>query len=164
MIASLLLLLGLAAASSHRRVQNSAVCLTALKEANSIDLSHFTPKETGIDTGAGCSNTSNNTVECCACLDDLLGFIDLDGCADLIIDWDELNVTFRLTLNSTILFESTFGFDTAPELCTDIWGLHICVYFEDMRLRDWTFEGCLHLIIDYSLDINLGCWSISKPE
>lgn len=163
MIATLLFLLALSIASAHKKT-NTAVCLTAVDGARRIDLSHLTPDLTGVDTGAGCSNTSDNTVECCACVDDILGFIDLDGCADLVIDWDELNVTFKLTLNGTVLFESTFGFDTAPELCTDLWGLHFCVYFEDMELKNWTFEGCLHLIIDYGIDINLGCWSISKPE
>lgn len=141
---------------------NDAICLTAKRNAKFVDLSKMTPELTGVDTGAGCSNKSNNEIECCACLDDLLGFIDLDGCADIELDWDTLDVTFRLTFNGTVLFESTFGFDSAPELCTDIWGIHICASFEDISLQNWTFEGCLHITIDYKLDINMGCWSLSK--
>ena len=147
------------------------VCFTAKKNVSSIDLSAVA--KSGLKTyhyenalrsesGAGCANTSNNDIDCCACIEDVLGFIDLDGCAHLYIDWDTLDVTFSLTLNDTVLFESTFGLNTAPELCTTLWGINICVYFEDMKLRNWTFEGCLHLIIDNSLDINLGCWSLSK--
>lgn len=165
LVVLLLLALGLA--------YSEPTCFTAKKNARSIDLSavansglHTYRYENSLktDSGAGCANVTRNDIDCCACIENILGFIDLDGCAHLYIDWDSLNVTFSLTLNGTILFESTFGLNTPPELCTTIWGLDICVYFEDMRLRNWTFEGCLHLIIDNSIDINLGCWSLSRDS
>ena len=91
----------------------------------------------------------------------MVGFIDIDGCATMQIDWDTLDITLQLTLNGTILFETTFGFDYPPELCTDIWGVHICVILEDMKLKNWEFTGCLHVTVD-NVDINFGCWDIKR--
>lgn len=167
MMLALLLLLALSIAYSE------PVCFVASKRARSIDLSaiarsgvrtHIYEDALRTDAGAGCANTTSNDIDCCACIEDILGFIDLDGCGHLYIDWDTLDVTFTLTLNDTVLFESTFGFDAAPELCTTLWGINICASFENMKLEDWTFEGCLHVVIDYKTDINLGCWSLSRDE
>lgn len=146
---ALLLLLATALAGWYG-VQENSVCKYVSSKASSID------------TGAGCSNKSDDTVECCGCVDNILGFIDLDGCAVMLIDWDNLNITFELTLNDTILFESTFGFNTAPALCTTLWGVDICVEFENIELQNWEFTGCLHLIIDNKTDINFGCWDIKR--
>ena len=140
------------AATGYYGVQENSVCKYVSARANEID------------TGAGCSNTSDNDIQCCACLDNVVGFIDLDGCANIYIDWDTLDVTFSLTLNGTILFESTFGIDHAPELCTDIWGVNICVELENLDLQDWEFTGCLHVIVDHKVDINFGCWDLKRDE
>ena len=147
-----LFLLAAALAAPYYGFQENSVCKYVSAYASAID------------SGAGCSNKSDNEIQCCACLDNVLGFIDLDGCADLTIDWDELDITLSLELNDTVLFESTFGFDSAPELCTDLWGIHICVYLDNLDLHDWEFTGCLHVIIDNQVDINFGCWDLKRED
>ena len=114
---------------------------------------------------AGCTDV-NNDIECCFGTDvDLYVFdIKLHGCADLSINWDTLDVDLELTLNDTVLFDTTFGLDRPPELCTDIWGLHVCLGLTDLMLDDWTFSGCLSVIINDSKTIDLGCFSTSKDS
>ena len=115
------------------------------------------------ETVLGCTN-EDNEVSCCIGETDILGWLDLVGCADLIIDWDNLDITLELELNNTVLFETTFGFDTPPELCTDIWGLNICLKLEDMDFDDWNLSGCLDLVIDNSIEVPMGCFDTSKSE
>ena len=147
-----LLLFAAALAAGYYGVQENSVC------------KYVSARATDIETGAGCSNTGDNIIDCCACVDNVIGFIDLDGCATLEIDWDTLDVTLSLELNDTVLFETTFGFDSAPSLCTDLWGIHICVDLENLDLHNWEFTGCLHVIIDNKVDINFGCWDIKKDD
>ena len=109
----------------------------------------------------GCTD-NNNEVSCCIGETEILNWINIVGCADLIIDWDNLNITLQLELNNTVLFETTFGFNTPPEICTDIWGLYICLLLNDIDFDDWNLSGCLDLIIDYSIDVPMGCFDTSK--
>ena len=82
----------------------------------------------------------------------------------MIIDWDNLDITLELELNNTVIFEVTFGFDTPPAICTDIWGVNIFLKLEDMNFDDWNLSGCLDLIIDNSTDVSMGCFETSKVE
>lgn len=118
----------------------------------------------GLSCDNGCENISNNEISCCTCNEDVIGFIDLDGCAIIDLDWDELDIDFTLELNNTILFETTFGFNHPPELCIDIWGMEICALLEDLSLLNNEFTGCLHLLVNENLDINLGCWDLKREE
>ena len=115
------------------------------------------------DTVLGCTD-ENDEISCCIGETEILGWINLVGCADMIIDWDNLNIILQLELNGTILFETTFGFNNPPEICADIWGLHICLKLEDMEFDDWNLSGCLDLIIDDSIDVPMGCFDTSKIE
>lgn len=116
------------------------------------------------DCDTGCNNYNSNEIQCCTCIDNIIGFIDIDGCADIYIDWDDLDIEFVLELNDTVLFDTEFGFDHPPELCIDIWGTNYCVDFEDMNIQNGVFTGCLHLVIDNDLDINFGCWRLENDH
>ena len=118
------------------------------------------------EAGAGCINHTNNEIECCAGFEDEIWIFDVRtvACAYLDINWDELNITLTLELNDVILFESTFGFDTAPELCTDFMGTHICLGLTDMKFDEWNLSGCISLTLDYNKEIDLGCFDTSKLD
>ena len=120
-------------------------------------------QQTDATFDSGCNNKTSNEIQCCVNIDEVIGFINIDGCADLIIDWDNLNITLALELNDVILFESTFGWNTPPELCTDIWGLHICLKLEDMTLKEGDLHGCLYLNID-NLQVEMGCFDIGQED
>ena len=111
---------------------------------------------------AGCSN-EDNTVSCCFD-EDLLGFIDINGCAELTFDFETLDVTIDLVLNSKVLFETTFGLDTQPELCVDnVFGLEkICIGLTDLKLDDFVLSGCLSLIFNDKKDVEIGCFELGK--
>lgn len=117
------------------------------------------------DAGAGCNNHTDNEIECCAGFEEDIWIFDVKtvACANIMIDWDTLNVEVQLVLNDVILFESTFGIDYPPELCTDFMGSHICLGLTDMNLEDWRFTGCVSIIVDYK-EIPLGCWDTSKLD
>ena len=117
----------------------------------------------GLTCDDGCENISNNEITCCTCNEDAIGFVDLDGCAVIDFDWEEMDIDFSLELNNTVLFETTFGLDHPPELCIDVWGVHLCAGFEDMLLINDEFTGCLHLSIN-EIDINLGCWDLVREK
>ena len=106
----------------------------------------------------GCNNSKTDEIQCCVYDDDIIGFIDIDACAVLDIDWDNLNITAMLELNGVVLFESTFGFDTPPELCTDFKGSNICLKFYNIDLINGELSGCLGIKID-NIEIPLGCFS-----
>lgn len=135
-------------------------CYDVKSNENYIDFNDFI-STSDIDYGYGCNNSIENSVECCACVDP--GWLKFDGCADISIDWNDLDITLVLTLNDTILFDTTFGLDAPPALCADIWGVHICLKLEDLKLEDWEFTGCVHVTID-SIDINFGCFDLKKDE
>ena len=108
---------------------------------------------------AGCQEI-NNVASCCAYED--IGFINIDACANIEIDWTTLDITFSLTLNGVVLFDTTFGFDTPPALCADIFGMNICVGFTNMDLTDWVLSGCISLVIDGKKSIELGCFTLGQ--
>lgn len=107
----------------------------------------------------GCQEV-NNVASCCAYEE--IGFITLDACANIEVDWTTLDIIFSLTLNDVVLFETTFGFDTPPALCADIFGMNVCVAFTNMNLTDWVLNGCISLIIDNSKVIELGCFTLGQ--
>ena len=107
----------------------------------------------------GCQEV-NNVASCCAYEE--IGFITLDACANIEIDWTTLDITFSLTLNGVVLFDTTFGFDTPPALCADIFGMNVCVAFTDMDLTDWVLNGCISLVIDSSKVVELGCFTLGQ--
>eukprot|EP00766_Chilomastix_caulleryi_P006146 gnl/Chilomastix_caulleri/81.p1 GENE.gnl/Chilomastix_caulleri/81~~gnl/Chilomastix_caulleri/81.p1 ORF type:complete len:160 (+),score=24.07 gnl/Chilomastix_caulleri/81:68-481(+) len=119
----------------------------------------FTNEVETIKAETGCVD-QDNVISCCIC--ENIGFINLDGCADIIVDWENLNITLQLTLNNVVLFETTFGFDTAPMLCADIWGSHICLELVNLNLDNWELTGCLDLIID-NIRVPMGCFDTTKP-
>eukprot|EP00767_Chilomastix_cuspidata_P004547 gnl/Chilomastix_cuspidata/47.p2 GENE.gnl/Chilomastix_cuspidata/47~~gnl/Chilomastix_cuspidata/47.p2 ORF type:complete len:130 (+),score=26.23 gnl/Chilomastix_cuspidata/47:37-426(+) len=108
----------------------------------------------------GCTDV-DNIVTCC--LDLEISFIELDGCAELIIDWEMLDVEFEFFLNGVLLFDDTFGFDEPPLFCTDIWGLSICLGIEDLLYDDWVLSGCLDLVIEGAV-VEIGCFSAGDGE
>ena len=117
------------------------------------------------EAGAGCNNDTDNQIECCAGFEEDIWIFDVKtiACADIEIDWDTLDVTVALSINDVVLFESTFGIDSPPELCTDWMGCHICLGLTDMKLEDWVFTGCVSITID-NKEIDLGCWDTSKLD
>lgn len=117
------------------------------------------------EAGAGCNNNTDNEIECCAGFEEELWIFDVKtvACANIVLDWDTLNVDLQLVLNDVILFESTFGIDNPPELCTDWMGCHICLGLTDMNLEDWRFTGCVSITVD-NKEIPLGCWDTSKID
>ena len=119
----------------------------------------FSEDVEAVEAEVGCVD-KDNIISCCICQD--IGFINLDGCADIIINWDTLDLTLELTLNGVVLFETTFGFDKAPMLCADIWGSHICLQLDDLNLDNWELSGCLNLIID-DIVVPMGCFDTEKP-
>eukprot|EP00766_Chilomastix_caulleryi_P000074 gnl/Chilomastix_caulleri/1068.p1 GENE.gnl/Chilomastix_caulleri/1068~~gnl/Chilomastix_caulleri/1068.p1 ORF type:complete len:92 (+),score=11.73 gnl/Chilomastix_caulleri/1068:92-367(+) len=64
---------------------------------------------------SGCQEV-NNIASCCAY--ENIGFIEINACANIEIDWTTLDITFSLTLNGVVLFDTTFGFVyTTSSLC-----------------------------------------------
>lgn len=110
----------------------------------------------------GCNNYNDDEIQCCVYDDEILGFINIDGCVDLIIEWESLDITLALELNDVILFESTFGLDSPPALCTDFMGMNICLDLYDMDLVNGTLSGCVGLYID-TVNVPLGCFEIDNP-
>lgn len=118
------------------------------------------------DAGAGCINTTDNEIQCCAGFEEDIWIFDVKtvACAYVDIDWEELNMTLTLELNDVILFESTFGFDTPPELCATWNGTDICLGITDMKFEDWNLSGCISIILDSTKEIELGCFDTSKLD
>ena len=115
------------------------------------------------DAGAGCNNKKDNTIECCAGFDEELWIFEFTqtACADVVIDWESLDVTLVLSLDNTVLFYSTFGLDNPPELCTTWKGLDVCIELTDLDLDNWRFTGCLTVKVN-DKEIDLGCWDTSR--
>ena len=115
------------------------------------------------DAGAGCNNETDNEIECCAGFEEELWIFDVKtvACADIQIDWDTLDIELALSVNDVVLFDTSFGLDNPPALCTDWLGAHICLGLTDLHLEDWRFTGCVSVIID-GKDIDLGCWDTSR--
>lgn len=114
-----------------------------------------------MDFSYGCNNYNDDEIQCCVYEDEIIGFINLDGCADIIIDWNRMNITLALELNGTTLFETTFGFDSPPILCTDFMGSRVCLDIYDMDLINGVLSGCLELRIDEK-KVPLGCFETKE--
>lgn len=104
---------------------------------------------------------NDNFIQCCTEAE--LGFINLDGCADMILDWDDLDITLQLELNGVVLFDTTFGFDRQPELCVDVWGVNICLLLDNLDLDDWKMSGCLDLVVN-DVVVPLGCFQSQNGQ
>ena len=137
-----------------------AILLALLALATCMPTNSTSDVDAELETG--CNNHSSNEIQCCVDIEDILGFMRVDACADLFIDWENLNMTAALELNDVILFESTFGFDYPPELCTDCFGARICMNIYDMMLKNGELSGCVGIKID-NIQIELGCFSTEQP-
>ena len=118
------------------------------------------------DAGAGCNNSSDNQIECCAGFDEQILFwdVELKACADLKLDWSTGEIELDLTVNDIVLFDTEFGVDHAPELCADLFGFNICLALTNLDLSDWEFKGCVAIVLNDEKEIDLGCWDLGKDD
>ena len=115
-----------------------------------------------------CTN-KKNVISCCLDVDEEISIfeLDLDFCADLTIDWKKGGVELDLMVNDTVLFDTSFSLNHAPEICGEIYGIEICAALSNLEFDNWNFSGCLDLELikdDVKKDITIGCWDTSRRK